>query len=369
MIRGSLDGWGGVFSLVLTLLCGQSIVAQPIVRAGIHHESFRFSASESLSSVSLVTIPVSAHVPVGSSVTLGVSSFWARGTVTQQGTESVIQGPTDTEVSATVRIGGGAATVTGVALLPSGHSTHTPEEAIAASVMASDLLLFRVSNWGSGGGGGLRIATARRFGDLGAGVSLGYFMAQDFHPTDDQAFRYRPGNNFVVRGALDRTVGSAGKASLQVTFRQYADDALDGVNLFRSGDRWQAIGSYAFASSRTSSAMIYAGALHQTEGTYLTDLDATGSQTFVVAGVGARLRAGSVLAIPSADFRALRAEDGRDQGYDARVGASFEIPTSHTVLVPVARLHLGKVAPIPNDESSFFGLELGLSARFGGNTR
>lgn len=355
--------------LAVSFIVGVPAVAQTTVRAGMHHESFRFSESQTLSSVSLFTVPVAAYVPVGSSLTLGVSSFWARGTVTREGVESVIQGPTDTEVSATLRLGGGLATITGVALLPSGHSTHTSEEALAASVMASDLLLFRVSNWGTGGGGGVRVATAKRFGAVGAGVSLGYFMAQDFHPTDDQAFSYRPGNNLVVRAALDRTVGSAGKASLQVTFRHYADDLLDGVNLFRSGDRLQAIGSYAFAASRTSSAMIYAGALHQSEGTYLTDLNATGSQTFVVAGIGARVRAGSILAIPSADFRALRAEDGRDQGYDARVGASLEIPTSQAVLVPVARLHFGRVAPIPDDESSFVGLELGLTTRIGGRSR
>lgn len=353
-----------VLLMLVTCAAGRAQSAM----TGVQFESYSFDRSEALGSVSLLTLPVSAALRLGSRLSVSLSSTWAQAVVSREDGESRVQGPTDTQLQATVSLADGAASVTGIVLLPTGHATHTEEEAAVASLIASDLLLFRVSNWGTGGGAGIRAAATRRVGTVGAGLSVGYFVGQDFSPADGQDFRYRPGNNLVVRAALDRSIGRAGKASLQLTYRQYADDRVDGANLFRTGDRYQAIGSYSFASGRTSSAVVYAGALHRTEGVFLSDLTSTGGQTFVVVGGGARFRSGSVVFVPSLDFRALRRADGTGQGYDGRIGGSVEWSIGSVTLAPSARFHLGRVSLLPGVDSRFVGTELGIAMRFGGGS-
>lgn len=367
MPRRSILPRAAMVSALAVLVVNGSAGAQSVM-SGVQYDSYSFDRTEALGSVSLLSLPFAAGLRLGSWASVSLSGTWAEAVVSREDGQSRIQGPTDTQLQATVSLADGTASITGIVLLPTGHSSHTDEEAAVASLIASDLLLFRVSNWGTGGGGGIRASATRRVGAVGAGLSVGYFVGQDFSPADGEDFRYRPGNNLVVRAALDRAVGRAGKASLQLTYRQYSDDRLNGSNLFRTGDRYQAIGSYSFASGRTSSAVVYAGALHRTEGVFLSDLTSTGGQTFVVVGGGARLRSGSVLFLPSVDLRALRRADGLGQGYDGRIGGSVEWTSGSVTLAPSARFHVGRVSLLPGVDSRFIGTELGMAVRFGGGS-
>ena len=46
-----------------------------------------------------------------------------------------------------------------------------------AGIVAADLLPFRVTSWGSGGGIGMQLAATRRFETVGAGLSVGCMVA------------------------------------------------------------------------------------------------------------------------------------------------------------------------------------------------
>ena len=350
---------GGLVLLTTTGAGAQSLAT------GVQFEAYRFDQPEAPASVRLLSVPLRASMQVGSRLALSLSSAWGEAVLQENGADARIHGPTDTQISATLRLASGQASVTGIVSLPTGHSSHTAEEAEVAGVVASDLILFRVSNWGTGGGAGIRAAASQRWGAVGAGLGVGYFVGQDFNPADQRDFSYRPGNNFVLRAAFDAAVGRAGKASLQLTFRKYEDDQLDGANLYRSGDRLQAIGSYSFAAGRTSSAVVYAGALHRTEGVFFTNLPSPGGRTFLIAGGGGRVRIGAVVLLPAADLRALRREDGLGQGFDGRVGASLEWTSGATTFVPSARFHVGRVSLQPGIDSRFVGTEVGLAVRFG----
>jgi len=198
---------------------------------------------------------------------------------------------------------------------------------------------------------------------------VGYFVAGEFNPVADEDVVYRPGNSLEVRAALDGNVGRAGKLSLELSFRSFTDDVTDELNLYRSGNRIQGIGSYAFAAGRRSSAVIYAGAMHRAGGAYQVPdapLLAAGPQTLFMAGAGARVRVRGVLVLPTLDLRALRSDDGIDQGFASRLGAAAEFRTrSGWTFVPVARLHIGSVQVVKDVESTFLGADLGLTIRVG----
>ncbi len=208
---------------------------------------------------------------------------------------------------------------------------------------------------------------AERFGGLGAGLSVGYFVAQEFSPRAWEPTVYQPGSNLVVRGVLDGDVGRAGRAALQLSFHAFGDDLVDGAGLYRSGSRLQAIGSYAFAAGRRSSGMAYLGVLYRGDGTELQGIPSIGAKTLFMGGAGARVRLGGTLLIPTLDLRLLRQEDGIDQGFNVRVGAAAELGAGSTLLVPFARAHVGRLVVVEDvSESSYVGFDLGLGVRFGG---
>lgn len=338
------------------------------VGAEVQYFSFSDAKSVNMESLSLVTLPFGASVGVGTRLVLGVSGFWARGERRKSNGESLtVQGPTDTQLSATLALGQGRVSLAAVVALPTGHSEHSQDEEDISANIATDLLPFRISNWGSGGGAGVRAIAAERFGGVGAGLSVGYFVAQEFSPRAWEATVYRPGSNLVIRGVLDGNVGRAGRAALQLSFHAFGDDLLDGAGFYRSGNRLQAIGSYAFAVGRRSSGMVYVGGMYRAEGEEIQGLPPIGAKTLFLGGAGARVRIGGTLLIPTIDLRLLRAEDGVDQGVNVRLGTAAELGVGSTLLVPFARVHVGRLAVIEDiSESSYVGFDLGLGVRFGG---
>lgn len=335
--------------------------------AGVRMESYAFSKAEQvgIDRVSLTTIPLAAEVRVAGRVRVGVSSAFASAALRRaDGTESTLAGLTDTELRLAVPLRGDWITLTGVAVLPTGKERLSEGEMEVAAVVASDLLPFAVSHWGSGGGIGASLAVARRFGTVGLGASGGYRASREY-----QAFgegpAYRPGDETFIRLAVDRSFG-AGKATLQASAHRFAHDRLDGGNLYRAGDRYQLIGSYAFAGGRRASGVVYAGVLHRENGASLAELAGdVPSQDLYLAGAGARLRLGRAALLPSVDARVFRAADGVGQGYGVGVGASAEVPAGAVVLVPSARLRLGDVLVRDQVRSAFTGMELGLTLRRG----
>jgi hypothetical protein len=364
--------------LIATALAAVSappIAAQPglaRVGAGVTYESYFFSAAEdvSLDRLSLLTVPLGARIAFTRSIDLEVAGAWAVATAERpDGTSSDVSGPTDTELRLTATFGRGAVALTGIALLPTGSEALTLEEADIAGLIAADVLPFRITNWGTGGGFGASTSFAQGFGEYAAGISVGYVVAREFEPISDDDFTYRPGNQLHVRAAIDRTFGSAGKAALVLTMQRYADDELDGANLFSTGDRYQALGSYAFAAGGRGNGIVYAGYLHRGEGEFDEGADVVPAQGLAFGGVGLELPAGRALLQPSVDLRLLRQEDGTGQGYTAGVGGSAEVPAGTITFIPTVRGRFGNVMLRDDAESGFTGVEVGLALRFGSPDR
>lgn len=342
------------------------------VGAGVVYESYFFSASEdvSLETLSLLTVPVGARLALTRALDLEVASAWATAKAERpDGSSSDVSGPTDTEVRLTATLARGAITLTGIALLPTGSEALTVQEADIAGLIAADVLPFRITNWGSGGGFGASTAFAHGFGEFAAGLSIGYVVAREFEPLSDDDFTYRPGNQLHVRAAIDRTFGSAGKVALVLTMQRFADDELDGSNLFRTGDRYQAVGSYAFAAGGRGNGIVYAGYLHRGEGEFEDETDVMAAQGLAYGGFGLELPAGRALLQPSVDLRLLRRDDGTGQGYTAGIGGSAEVPAGTLTFIPTVRGRFGNVMLRDDAESGFTGVELGLALRFGSPDR
>lgn len=350
--------------------------------AGAGYETYRFGNAESIGveSVSLFAIPFGARALLFRGTSLEVTGSFARGSLIKpDGTEATISGLTDTDIRVSVPVvGADLVTLSGIVALPTGHTTHTLEEAEVAAIIAADLLPFRVSQWGSGGGAGLGATVARAGEGGGVRLSASYLAAREFEPiaasSGEGQFTYRPGNQLRVQLMADRNVGAAGKAALQLTFMHSGDDQTQGINLYQAGGRYQAIGSYSFGVGQGSSGIVYGGALHRTNGVFvpngirelqLQDQDDVAAQTLFMGGTGMRVSAGRGVLIPSVDARLIRAEDGFNQGFNAGAGVSAEWPAAGVTLVPTLRARFGDWLVREGTESGFTGLDLGLTLRLG----
>jgi hypothetical protein len=351
------------------LMASPAAAQRASAAAGISMESYRFSSPEAagLESISLFTTPLTARVGLPGGSALELTGAYARGALRRSdGSEARVEGLTDTRLRLDVPVAGERLTISGIVSLPTGIGTRSDEEAEVASVIAADLLPFHISDWGTGGAAGLGLAYRHTGGAVGVTAGASYLAAREFEPVAGESFAYRPGNELRATLGLDRTLGSAARLALTVGAQHFAVDALDGRNLFRAGDRYQAIGPYAFPAGRRASGIFYAGALHRTRGTALLDLSRDlPAQNLLMAGTGFRLRIGRTALVPSVDGRLFRRQDGVGQGYLGGLGASLELPLGAALLVPSIRGHLGSVVVREGRESRLTGVDLGLALRLG----
>jgi len=360
-------------SALVTLLGAASPLAAQLplagVGAGVRFESYSFSdaAKVNIDHVQLLTIPVSARVLIGQRVELGLSGAYARGTLQRQaGQESQLSGLTDTEVRLTAILAGDRLRLGAVALLPTGTSELDPSELDVAGLVAADVLPFTISNWGTGGGIGANASAALPVAEgTSIGLSAGYVLAREYQPISASSpFNYRPGNQLHLRAALDQMIGTASRATLQLTYQQYGADERDNTNIYQAGDRLQAVATLAFPAGPRGSAIVYGGWLRRLEGTYTNPLlPITPVEDVLYAGGGLRQPLGRLVLTPSADLRVVGNDGGFDQGYTITAGTGLEVPLGGVDAIPFARVRFGHITVRENQESSLTGLELGLTLR------
>jgi hypothetical protein len=341
---------------------------QVVAAAG--HEFYGFATPEAtnIESLSLSTLTFGARVPLAGATGIGLRGSFARASLRRaDGQVAEISGPTDTELSLGLpfRRGSLTSSVTAILVLPTGNSTHTPEEVDVAGAIAADLLPFRISNWGSGGAAGLHASAAHTLqrGSIGFGAT--YLVAREFEPVDGLA-TYRPGDQLQLQAAFDHAVGGSAKLTVSLLAQRYGDDSWAGLNLYRTGNRYQATGSYSFRASARASALLYAAGVHRSAGTSLQEHGAElPSQKLLLAGGGMRLPLGRATLVPSVDARVFRRADGVGQGFLTGIGAALEYPAGTTILVPSVRGRFGSVIEREGSESGITGFEVGLATRFG----
>jgi hypothetical protein len=313
----------------------------------VSFQRYTFSRPEVLDAreVSLYDVPLDAAMPLLGRSRVELHGDYAHGTLTRgDGTQTTLSGLTDSQLRLALPVGNErmGATIQAIALLPTGRETLTAREADLAGILASDLLPFRISDWGSGGAAGLGVSGARAVGSGSIGVGASYLAAREFQPLSE--FYYQPGDQMRLQVAADQNIGHTSKLTLALQYEHFRTDVSRGTNLYRAGDRYQAMTSFAFAATPTSSVIVYAGAIDREAGAALADgILPYPHQRLVLAGWGGRARAGRFTLVPAFDFRYVNGSDGLPDGYLPSLGGSVEWPLGRVVLSAGARGQFGAV--------------------------
>jgi len=319
-----------------------------------------------IESLSLLTLPLHVRTRIGPRVALMISGAWARGSLERpDGSEETLSGPTDIEVLASTSFLQERVVVTGIVDLPTGTSTLTDDEAFVAGAVAADLLPFRISHWGTGGGLGGRVAVAQPVGVFSVGASVSYRTSGDYEPRDGESSRYDPGDALQVNAVVDRSLGDS-KASLRVSYQNFSADALDADNVFQTGDRVEVMGSLAFPVSRRASGLVYGALLVRENGTFLQAPGTTASQDLFLVGTGFELPAAGGTVRPSLRLRVFQTEDGVGEGYTADLGVAGGWRLGDVQIGPTLSFRFGSVDVTESASTGFRGGEIGLSVTFGG---
>lgn len=342
-------------------------------------QSYTFGTPEAagLERFTLTTLPFAAEVPLGGFASVDVSGAWAEGRARgPDGAEARLNGLTDTQVGFALTLGRDRVVLRSTLSLPTGQDVVTFEESAVAAVVAAELLPFAINTWGSGGGAGGDMALAFQAGGWGVGIGGGYWAGRSFDPGIDAGGQYRPGDQIQARLALDRDVGSSGTFSLIVGMQRFGEDALDGANLFRSGDRYEGLASYTFAVGMRGSALVYGGAYHRERGSLLVDTPtlegatSTASQQLFMAGTNLLLPLSNRISLlPDAGVRVFRSGDGVGQGWLGTVGAALDVRLAgppygrRLVLSPSGAARLGRVVVREGSRSDIVGWEAGVTLR------
>jgi hypothetical protein len=237
------------FPLTLALLglaapLGAQSIADLGARVGPQFHSFDIQ-SPSNTRISEFSVPVFVLMPVSPALSFDIGTSYARSQVDQtnngQKTSSSISGLTDTQIRANYTIGCDFMVITAGVNLPTGKSTVTQQQQLAAGLIGSDFLAFPISNMGTGFGGTGGVALARPVGEwnLGFGASMRHAAQYDpFDANGGAALHYQPGDEYRVRAGLDHSLGT-GRVSFGLTYSTFGNDNLAG-SIYNTGNRWLA---------------------------------------------------------------------------------------------------------------------------------
>jgi len=312
--------------------------AQQTIRISANYMGYAFDEGLGADAAQLFVMPLAVRFVVTPTVILDVSSSWAQGRIERSNTQFTLQGVTDTNLKLSYSATPWAMLSVG-ASLPTGDPTHDGEEAIVASVLATDLLSFREATWGSGLAFTSAVATAARVGGWGVGLAGAYSVRGEFDPSTDVELSYRPGNETRVRLGLDRNIGT-NTFTAGATFRVYAADQANGTNLFQAGHRMRIDATYAFRAGAGVWTIYAADVIRSNGDLTLSIVDnlgaivgdtaiATAKQNLAVFGLtGPIAVGGGFIFRPAIDFKyQQRTEvDGSDQGSGWMVTAGGDFP-------------------------------------------
>ena len=371
-------GAAGAIALA-TAVMASAVSAQITIGIGTDYVGYTFGEGLGATAAQLLMVPVALRLPLGDAIALDVAASWAQGKIERDNTTFSLQGPTDVRLKLSWSATPWALVSFG-ASLPTGNSMHDGEEAIVASVLATDLLGFRESTLGTGASLTSAVATAARVGGWGVGVAGAYSVRGEFEPSADQDLTYQPGNETRVRLGFDRNIGNS-TFTMGGTVMDYSSDLANSRNLFQAGRRMSFDATYAFRAGAGVWTIYAADMIRENGDLTLSIVDDLGSivadtaittakQNLMVAGFVGSIGVGSGFVFrPHIDFKMQnRTEpDGSDEGSGWMLSAGGDFPVrvfGGYDFFPKARLLYGSITNGAGDGITVIGAEFTATVRW-----
>ena len=198
--------------------------------SGFEFQSYSFDPGIAVRSVSQWNLPLAVVAPIGSHISLDLTTHIAGASVSlDSGPSETLTGLTDTELRMLYTLSRDRAVASLSLNLPTGmHSVSTSQFAVTGSI-GSNYLSFPVSNFGGPFGLTAGGAYAIPAGAWNVGLSGSVRYAGSYAPFNDQAISYKPGMEIRARAGADRLVGASGRMILGVSASTFSTDQFTGT--------------------------------------------------------------------------------------------------------------------------------------------
>ena len=333
--------------------------------SGLEVRSVRFDAGLGLRSVSELVAPIGAIWTASPRLAIDLGVRYARVTRTPEGdslASASVSGLTDLQVRGIYQIVPDAVVLTLAANVPTGRTKLTADELPAAGSVASDLIPFPVSSFGSGANVTSGIAVAVPFAGWALGFGGSYRLSGAYTPLADVDSSYKAGGEFRFRAGADRLVGQ-GRVSLGFTYSSFSQDEFGGSSIFQPGKRYIGQASWSFPLGNLGLAF-YAWDLYRNAGTVMLTRDSTEKQNTLAAGAVASIQMGRNVLRPQIELRqqSVGLSEMRSAGRLLGLSLRYQMQLTEALsLLPTLRFDTGNVAS--NGATISFtgwGLSLGL---------
>jgi hypothetical protein len=369
----------GVVFLPLTARAQNDVpVGRVRFLSGFEARGLTFKAGAGLKSVTEVAIPFGVIYTVSPRFAVDLGIRYASATQkpeTDTLPTSTVSGPTDLQVRGVYQLVPDVVVLTVSANVPTGKTKLADDELLAAGAVASELVPFPVSSFGSGANVTSGVAVAVPMGGWAVGLSGAYRLSGSFTPRSslvDTALNksYKPGGELRLRVGADRLVGQ-GRISLGFTFSSFAQDEFGGSSIFQPGQRYVTQGAWSFPVGNVGLA-VYVWDLYRTAGKNTLVGQSTEKQNVLTAGAAASVQLGPNVLRPQVEYRirSAGASSLASAGHLLSLSARYQWTLSPRIdLLPALRFDTGSIAEAGTLGASGaavdftgWGLSLGLRA-------
>ena len=332
---------------------------------GFEVRSVSFKAGLGVKTISEMAVPLGAMYNPSTRLALDFGIRYASASRTPEGAaaKGTVSGPTDLQVRGVYQVVPDVVVLTLAANLPTGKTKMSADELSAAGAVASELIPFPVTSFGTGANVTTGLAVAVPVAGWAVGVAGAYRLSGAYALRDTVGTSYKPGGELRFRIGADRVAGQ-GRVSLGFTYSSFSQDEFGGASIYQPGKRYIMQASWSFPIGNLGLAL-YAWDLYRTSGTVLLSSSTTEKQNVLTAGVAASLQMGRSVLRPQLEFRKHTA--GVDKleaaGQLLSLSARLSLPLSEALsLTPAVRFDTGNIVSGATYGFTGWGLSVGIRA-------
>ncbi len=212
------------------------------VRVSTLFEGYNFGAGLPFKKISQFTVPVSITYQLGRFGNIALSSGYATVDLTSsdptQLADQTVSGVLDTEARLSVNVVPGRLVALFTGSVPTGVKTVAFEELSILGAIASDVIGFSTSNFGTGGSVGGGFAGAVPVGRMAVGFGATYDHPLEYQPILGQPNDLRPGAEVRLRAGIEGPIGRRTYIRLTGILARRQKDRVDGVTQNGVGNRF-----------------------------------------------------------------------------------------------------------------------------------
>jgi hypothetical protein len=360
LVAAAAFSWAAVPALAQTRVDAQS---------GVEFRNVSFGSGLGINSLKEFAVPVGLAMPIGSRLNVDAGTYYVSAQRTDASGSQTINGLTDVILRGAYQLKPDVAVFTFAVNLPTGHKTLSGDQVAVASAVATDLVPFPVSNFGTGFSVTTGLAWATPVGPWALGIAGSFRYNGAYQPISDTSagldtLRFRPGGEVRLRIGADRIVGQ-GRLSFGVTYSTFANDEF-GSQSRSPGTRLIPQFSWSTPLGINNSLVVYGWDVYR-------NVDENASvnqgvkQNTMALGAMASLRSGARNSLrPQFELRKGWQGPGglHNAGTLVGLGLRYQMAASERLtLTPGFRVDLGNLTTSSGGSASVTGLSFSLTAR------